>query len=122
MSEEHKQKVKALNEQYKQELALEQGALLTEIIKQAEYGNDAGLLIEVGKAQTILNEAKTDFGLDRLIFSKEQMERQLKSGELTQVEKAFVEICLKLIKWFGDSQTNANQQTNCVDSTIKEQI
>jgi len=56
-----KDKTKKLNEELKQQLALEQGFILTEIVKRAEYGSEAGLLIEVMKAKTVLDEAMGDW-------------------------------------------------------------
>ena len=58
--------------------------------------------VSLDAIKDLFEDVKKDFGLDRLIFSKEQMEKQLNDGSLTQVEKAFVMLSLKLIKWFGD--------------------
>ena len=70
---------------------------------EGEFGSLNGEYGCAKEIEKILDEVKRDFGLDRLIFSKEQMEQQLRDGSLTQVEKAFVETALKLIKWFGDA-------------------
>jgi len=53
--------------------------------------------------EKILDEVKQDLGLDRTIWKKKDLERMLEnSNEYTQLEKSFLELCLKLMKWFGE--------------------
>jgi len=72
-------------------------------LSELQYIEDSSI-VNSYEMEKLFGEAKKDFGLDRLIFSKEQMEKQLNSGSLTQTEKSFVQICLKLIYWFGESK------------------
>jgi hypothetical protein len=60
--------------------------------------------VNVYKVEEILDEAKKDLGIDKFIFSRKYAEGRLKRDKtLTQLETNYMELCVKLLKWFGDS-------------------
>ncbi|MGD6808552.1 MAG: hypothetical protein ACQCN3_02525 [Candidatus Bathyarchaeia archaeon] len=107
---------KKLNAVISEELAREQGALLTEIIKRAEYGSEAGLLISVHKAQALIAEAKADFPSywkAREIAQQNNIGRPIYRKDVLEELMAMLQEYYN--KWFGIPPlvpSNANQSAS----------
>ena len=78
---------------------MSEGELYGKIKEDAVVHPFGDWTIEEDLLKIVLDEAKKDLGLDRLIFTRKQMEERLNKDSMTQLEYNNALLLIKLLKF-----------------------